>query len=225
MVIYQKTSQNLKISQPIPVTENESEPQIFKMPLKSIDTVEKIEPQIPIIKKEITSVAESPVVIKSLYDVALLSYSQGNYAEVIDILQKTGQSLDEQILLIRASSNIGRIAEALKSCEKAINAHKTDARLHYLYATILQECNQLNEAVTSLKHATFLDSDFVLSYYSLGNIYKRLGNDTKAKKSYENVLSILNKYRPDEILPESEGLTAGRFKEIINATLKTGTEV
>jgi chemotaxis protein methyltransferase CheR len=85
----------------------------------------------------------------------------------------------------------------------------------------LQENNQLDEAVTSLKRAIFLDSNFVLSYYSLGKIYQRLGNVKSANKCTENVLTILNTCSQNEILFESEGLTAGRFKEIIIAADQT----
>jgi chemotaxis protein methyltransferase CheR len=126
------------------------------------------------------------------------------------------------MLLIRAFANQGKLTEAIKSCEKAITSNKIDPRLHYLYATILQENNQPAEAVISLKCAIYLDPDFVLSYYLLGNIYQRLGNIKNAKKYFEIVLSILNKSSQEDILFESEGLTAGRFREIINVSLQAG---
>jgi chemotaxis protein methyltransferase CheR len=46
------------------------------------------------------------------------------------------------------------------------------------------------------------------------------GNRRAAKKYFDNVLSLLSRCHRDEILPESEGLTAGRFKEIIHATME-----
>jgi chemotaxis protein methyltransferase CheR len=140
---------------------------------------------------------------------------------VIANLQKEDQTADGQILLIRAFANQGKLSEAIKICEKAIAANKIDPRIHYLHATILQENCQPGEAVTSLKRAIYLEPDFVLSYYSLANIYQRLGNERKAKKYYDIVLSILNKCGREDILYESEGLTAGRFMEIINAAIQT----
>jgi chemotaxis protein methyltransferase CheR len=156
-----------------------------------------------------------------MYDKALVSYAQGNYAEVIDTLQKDDQTSAKRILSIRAYANQGMLDMALQSCEKAITEDKLNPGLHYLYATILQENNQLDEAVTSLKRAIFLDSNFVLSYYSLGKIYQRLGNVQSANKCTENVLTILNTCSQNEILFESEGLTAGRFKEIVIAADQT----
>ncbi len=222
MVIYQKTSKKLKYQKPLPVIEVEYKPVSLKSFLEPIKIIEEIEPQIRKIENEILHVIEKPVHIDSTYEEALSSYSQGNYTDVINKLQKDDQTLEEQILLTRAYANQGKLADALKSCEKAIASNKLDPRLQYLYATILQENNQLDEAVASLKRAIYLDTNFVLSYYSLGNIYQRLGNVTYAKKCFENVLTILNKCSQEEILPESEGLTAGRFKEIINASIQSG---
>ena len=222
MVIYQKTYKRLKIQQPTTVINDEPKPIIFQLPLKPITTIEETEPIILKMENNILPEPVKPAPIKSIYEEALKSYSKGNYADVIDKLQKDYQTTEEQILLIRAYANQGKLIESLKACEKGIVEDKLDPRLYYLYATILRENNQLDEAVASLKRAIYLDSNFVLSYYSLGNIYQSLGKVNNAKKCFENVLTILNKCSQEEILPESEGLTAGRFKEIINASIQTG---
>lgn len=217
MVIYQKSSKKIKNQYQFTIKETTPEPVLFQKPPKPIESI-KFQPlkiEIEILKTE-----EIPKQIISVYEKSLKSYLQGNYSEVIDNLQKEVQTAEEQLLLIRAFANLGKLTDALKTCEKAIAANKLDPRLHYLYATILQENNQLDEAVASLKRATYLDSDFVLSYYSLGNIYQQLGHVKNAKKQYEIVLSILNKCSQEDILFESDGLTAGRFREIINASLQ-----
>lgn len=219
MVLYQKSSKKNKNQYKFTIKEIPSEP-LFQIQVESEKTIENILPQPLEIESEILISEEIPKQIDSIYEESLKAYSQGNYSEVIDKLQKEDQTSEEQLLLIRAYANLGKLIEAIKTCEKAISANKLDPRLHYLYATILQENNQLEEAVASLKRAIYLDSDFVLSYYSLGNIYQQLGNIKSANKYFEIVLSILNKYGQEEILFESEGLTSGRFKEIINASLQ-----
>ena len=215
MILYQKTSKKLKVQQQIPVEVPVHTPMGYPWQLSPVNTIVEIEPQIRKIENEILPEAEIPLQIHSMYDKALVSYAQGNYAEVIETLQKDDQTSAERILSIRAYANQGMLVSALQSCEKAIEADKLNPGLHYLYAAILQENNQLDEAVTSLKRAIFLDSNFVLSYYSLGKIYQRLGNVKSANKCTENVLTILNTCSQNEILFESEGLVAGRFKEII----------
>ena len=221
-VLYQKSSKKKKYQESFTNIKEEPEPIIFQLQLEPISTIVEAEPQIQKVEKEVVTEIESPVQIKTIYEEALLSYSQGNYADVIDRLQKDVHTSDEQILLIRALANQGKLTEALKSCEKTIAANKLEPRLHYLYATILQELNNEKDAIASLKNAVYIDPNFILSYYSLGIIFRRQGNLIGAKKSFENALQLLNKCSQEDIIPESEGLTAGRLKEIVNATIKAG---
>ncbi|MCK9212148.1 MAG: tetratricopeptide repeat protein [Ignavibacteriaceae bacterium] len=221
MVIYQKTSKKMKDRYKLTFVDPPPEPIPFQIPPKPFHTIEWMKPQPTEVANEIANPEEIPKQIDPIYQETLKSFAQGDYAEVIDKLQNDEQTVDERILLIRALANQGKLIEALKTCEDTITKNKLDPRLYYLYATILQENNQLNEAVASLKRAIYLDTNFVLSYYLLGNVYQRLGDVKSAKKSYEIVLSLLNKCSKDEILFESEGLTAGRFKEIIKATMQT----
>jgi chemotaxis protein methyltransferase CheR len=204
MVLYQKTSKKIKNQNKFTFVESPPESVVFQMPPEPDNNIEAI-----------------PQKIDPVYEETLNSYTQGNYEDVIDKLPKDDQTSEERILLIRAYANQGKLPEAIELCKIAIANDKIDPRLQYLYATILQENNQLDEAVESLKRAIYLDSNFVLSYYALGKIYERLGNVKNANKCNKNVLTILSKCSQDEILFESEGLTAGRFKEIINASNQT----
>jgi chemotaxis protein methyltransferase CheR len=215
MVLFQKISENLKVQQQIPAEAPVHTPMEYPWQLSPINSIEEMEPQLRKVENEILPEAEIPLHIHSIVDNALVPYPQDNYAEVIEMIQKDDQTSEERILFIRAYANQGKIDGALQLCEKAIAADKLNPGLHYLNATILQENNQLDEAVVSLKRAIFLDPNFVLSYYSLGKIYQHLGNIKSANKCTENILTILNTCNQNEILFESEGLTAGRFKEII----------
>jgi chemotaxis protein methyltransferase CheR len=126
-------------------------------------------------------------------------------------------------LAARLLANQGKLDEAFGLCEKAIVSDKLNPGLYFLRAVILQELGRIDEAAVALKRTLYLDPDFVLAHYSLGNLMLRRGNAKAAKKSFENVLALLNAFREDDVLPESEGLTAGRFKEIICATIQTGS--
>jgi chemotaxis protein methyltransferase CheR len=41
------------------------------------------------------------------------------------------------------------------------------------------------------------------------------GKLRESEKHFENVLLLLAQYEPEDIVPESEGLTAGRLREVI----------
>jgi chemotaxis protein methyltransferase CheR len=220
MIFYQKTLKKHKRQKTTPLIEIDYKPIVFESPLQVPEIVEKTEPvekepEYKVIPKTELKLNKNPI-----YEEAILLYSQGKYSEVIDKLQKEVFTSDEYILLIRAFANQGKLNDAISFCENAIGADKINPGLHYLYATILQENNQISEAIASHKRAMYMDSDFILSYFSLGNIYRQQGNIRNARKNYEIVLNILNKIKQDVIFPEFEGITIGRFKEIINSYLQ-----
>ena len=126
---------------------------------------------------------------------------------------------------VRALANRGKLTEALALCEKAIASDKMNPGLHFLCAIILQELDHIEEEAASLKRTLYLDPDFVPAYYALGNLMLRQGDMQAAQKHFENALTLLNTLGQEDILPESEGLTAGRLKEIIQATIQTGADV
>ena len=128
-------------------------------------------------------------------------------------------------LEVRALANRGRLSEALPLCEKAIASDKMNPGLHFLCSIILQELDRIEEEAVSLKRTLYLDPDFVPAYYSLGNLMLRQGDVPAAHKYFGNALTLLNKFGQGDILPESEGLTAGRLKEIIQATILTGADI
>ena len=87
---------------------------------------------------------------------------------------------------------------------------------------ILQEMNQDGEATASLRRALYLDPDFVPAHFAMGNLALRLGDRRTGRRSMENVQTLLAERREEDILTEFEGLTVGRFREIVRATLQIG---
>lgn len=119
----------------------------------------------------------------------------------------------------RSYANQGRLGEALEWCEKAIAADKMNPLHHYLSATILQEMEQHDIAIQSLIRALYLDPDFMLAHFALGNIHQSQGRYREARRYFTNVLLLIHNHQPDEILTEADGLTAGRLAEIVTSLL------
>ena len=143
-----------------------------------------------------------------------------------DDAQETETAVEEKRLpvtvMIRAFADSGNLSEALVLCDKAIARDKLDPGLYYLRAVILQEQNNYGEALISLKRTLYLDPNHALAYFTLGNLVLRQGDAKSAKRCFDNVLELIGVCRQEDILPESGGLTAGRFKEIIQATMNIG---
>jgi len=119
----------------------------------------------------------------------------------------------------RRCANEGRLADAIEWCERAIATDKMNPAHHYLLATVRQEQGQTAAAAQSLMRTLYLDPDFVLAHFGLANMELSLGRRREAKRHFANALTILRAHAHDEILPESEGLTAGRLAEIITSVL------
>jgi chemotaxis protein methyltransferase CheR len=159
-------------------------------------------------------------VLTPLEEAAIL-YRKGFYSEAeerLRVLMSNGNSSQEMLVLFtKILANQGKLEDAFHWCEKAVSADKCDPHLHYLLAIILEEQKKGGEAKASLKKALYLDPDFVLAHFALANLSLRLGKIAEARKHFDNTAEILSKCKPDETLPESEGITAGRLSEMIGA--------
>ncbi len=159
---------------------------------------------------------------RDLYRDALAFYHDGRYPEaaqtVTSLLLQYPASTDSMALLARIYANLGELDDALEWCEKAIRAEKLNAGIHYLMATVLQELGRIGEAEMSLKRALFLDPRLIMAHVALGNLTRQCGKHADSEKHFRNALSLLNARPPDDVCPESEGMTAGRLMEFIKST-------
>jgi chemotaxis protein methyltransferase CheR len=117
----------------------------------------------------------------------------------------------------RDCADQGRLGEAAEWCRKVIAVDKLNPAHYYLLSAIEQEQGQPDAAAQSLARALYLDPDFVLAHYALGNLRQSQGRHREAQRHFSNTLALLQAHPPDEILPESVGLTAGRLGEIIES--------
>jgi chemotaxis protein methyltransferase CheR len=148
-------------------------------------------------------------------------YREGSYEQAADkareFLSSGVRSADAMELLARAYANLGRFAEARRSCEEAIAADRLRAHTHYLLSIILQEQGHPEEAAAALNRTLYIDHDFLLAYFALGNLHLQRGRKKEAQRNFANALRLLESRDPHEILPDAEGMTAGRLVEIIRA--------
>ncbi|OGW57629.1 MAG: hypothetical protein A2Y48_09050 [Nitrospirae bacterium RIFCSPLOW2_12_42_9] len=158
-------------------------------------------------------------VMASIYKEANLLYQEGRYSDAEDRLTwLLSHGPDNQMvcaLLARTYANQGRLDEALKWCEKSLSSDILNPACHYLLATVLLEQGQIDEAIKSLKKVLFLDNNFILAYFVLGNIMLSRSRYRVSMKYFKNAVELLTTYMPEDVLPESDGITAGRLLEII----------
>jgi chemotaxis protein methyltransferase CheR len=117
----------------------------------------------------------------------------------------------------RALADQGKLADALECCNQWIAADRMNAAGHYLRAVVLLEHGQQADARRSLQRALYLEPTFVLAHFALGSVARGRSQHHEADKHFANTLDLLHRLQPHDILPESDGLTAGRLTETIIA--------
>ena len=119
------------------------------------------------------------------YEDALLLFEQGRYAEGEEIISGwTEHGLNNPkalTLLARICANQGKLDDAEMWCEKAIIADKCCAVNYYLLATIVMEKDLVEEAVSLLKRALYLDPHFALANFVLAYLLMRSGKRKMSK--------------------------------------------
>jgi chemotaxis protein methyltransferase CheR len=153
------------------------------------------------------------------YRQAMSLYEQGRYEDVERVIvalpSENADYASALLLLARAYANQGKLTTALAWCDRAIAANKMAAPLHYLRATILQEQGSLSEAFLALKQAVYAEPEFILGHFALGNLALKHGRRKESDKHFENALLLLARYHPEDVVPETEGLSAGRLREMM----------
>jgi chemotaxis protein methyltransferase CheR len=160
-----------------------------------------------------------------IHDEALALFERGDYVEAARKLEMKEATPESSALLARICANLGQLAEALEWIEKAIATDKLDAGLHYLRAIILQEQGVAEESVASFKRALYVDPDLVLAHHALGNLALRQERLKDAARHFANTLVLLTRYDADDVLPHSDGLAAGRLREIVQSAMLMETSV
>lgn len=159
-----------------------------------------------------------------LYRQAEALYRLGRYNEaeqpLMALLALESENGTAILLLARTLANLGRLGDARELCEKAAGREKLDPGVHYLLATILHEMGQAEEEAAALRRALYLDDGLAVAHFAMGNLASRRGNGLEAKRHFANVLSSLEKMERDELVPFSEGVTAGRMREVVTVAMK-----
>ena len=115
----------------------------------------------------------------------------------------------------RRCADAGNLEEALEWGERAIATDRLDPANHYVRAAILRERGDTEAAAHSLERALYLDPEFVLAHFALGNLRLAQRRGREARRHLANALELARRRAPGEALDQSEGLTAGRLADII----------
>ncbi len=158
---------------------------------------------------------------EDLYEKADKALEQGEYDRTEEILVRliegSSGNAEALSLMARLCANQGRLDDALRYIEAAITADNMNPGRHYLHSAILKEKGLKQEAMEALKKVVYLDAHFALAYFAMGNLSLGSGKRVEAERHFNNALLLLKKNGYDDVLPGSEGMTAGRLMDLIES--------
>jgi chemotaxis protein methyltransferase CheR len=108
-------------------------------------------------------------------------------------------------------ANAGRLDEARKWGEEALDHDPLLSEVHYTLALIHEMQGDLQEAINRLKKVIYLDPHFILAHYGLFHLYQRTSNPIEAERHRTLAVHLASKLKPDAVLLGSDDLTAGQL--------------
>ncbi|MDD5723018.1 MAG: hypothetical protein PHY29_04675, partial [Syntrophales bacterium] len=147
--------------------------------------------------------------------------ARGLYSDAIRELQGIDAHHPDYLkalsLLAKSHANQGSLEEAIRYCDLALSSNKLVAGIHFLRSNVLQEQGAQEEAKEFLKKALYLDPDFVMAHFAMFVLSGSQGNVREAERQRKILEKLLSCCGQEEILPDSDGITAGRLENTLRS--------
>ncbi|MBF0449984.1 MAG: hypothetical protein HQK75_04720 [Candidatus Magnetomorum sp.] len=155
------------------------------------------------------------------YEDALKSFEQGTYDHSIlilsGLLEAETNNPKYMALIARCYSNLKQNDIACSWCEKATLADAFNSSYYFLLASIQQEKGSIDQAIKSLNQALYLEPSLIMAYMALGMIRRKQGRQQDSQKCIKNALYYLKNTDKNDIVPLSDGMTAGRLTAMLES--------
>ena len=125
--------------------------------------------------------------------------------------EEPAPSLDDA----RRAASSGDRAAALAVCERLLRVDRMNAAAHFVSASILLEQGQGIEAEAALRRALYLEPDFVAAHLAFAQTARAAGRAAVADRHLRTVLRLVSAMDPKTVVPETDGMTAGRMAETL----------
>ncbi len=122
----------------------------------------------------------------------------------------------------RALANQGKLEEALHCCDRILEENRTHAVAHYLKATISLEAGDEPAATVALRKTLYLVPNFIVAHFTAGMVARGAQRNLEAIRHFREARSLLRDRPADWEVPESDGMLAGRMKEVLDQLLDLG---
>lgn len=124
------------------------------------------------------------------------------------------------LLMARIEANRGRHNKGESYCNRYLAKQPDSIEAYYLLGLIYQSEGNLKRAAEVLRHAIFLDRNFVMGQWNLALVYQKLGETQAYRRHLMQVKTLLSRLPEDLEISFSEGQSAARMLQIVEMLLR-----
>jgi chemotaxis protein methyltransferase CheR len=107
------------------------------------------------------------------------------------ILADDSESAKGQVGLGLIFANMGKDDKARKACERAKELDELLPEIYFLQALLDEKDSRFKEAVKNYQRVLWLDPDYIIAYFNLGNLYLAMKRESDAIREFNNTLNLL----------------------------------
>lgn len=114
----------------------------------------------------------------------------------------------------------GYLARASDGNMDLLKQDRLNPKLYYLQSLISAEQGNLTESIELLKKCIYLNPDHILSHFFLGVYYQKLNQKSKSQKFFHQALRLLKTKSCDDVIEDSDQMSAERMKVLLQSWVK-----
>jgi len=176
----------------------------------------------PPVTSSLTSGEAKPVLPDIFAPESLVNAQPDRPARPAEDLEKVRPDAASHLQRARDLADQGQLDDARRLCELALERDPLDPDAHLLLAAICQERGEIRTAVEALRSAIYLEPDSAPAHFLLGSLLLRQGEQRRGQRSMETAVGLLSSLPRDEVVPGTDGLSAGPLLEMARAYLELG---
>ena len=154
----------------------------------------------------------------AILEQAVEELASGQYARAAERAGLLAGDPEADALRVRSLANLDTW-EAERACADAAAQHPLSCELHHLRAVLLLDLGRAREAVEAARRVVYLDRSLAFGHITLGSALSRSGDPAGARRAYRNARDLCAARPAGEIVPLSDGETAGRLAEAAGAMM------
>jgi chemotaxis protein methyltransferase CheR len=119
----------------------------------------------------------------------------------------------------RQLADQSQLEPAHRSLEALVKEAPLFAPAYYLQGLILQELGDAEGALAALRRCVYVDANFIMGHLALANLYAFFGQPERGQRHRAQIVRLLADARPDDLVPEGDGLTVGELLRAVGASV------